>query len=70
MALHYHYIQDLIKKNQIKLIYKLSQEIIANNLTKNLKLGKFNKFFNIFKLRSATKLHKNIGKKLGVTGVA
>ena len=70
MALYYHYIWDLIKKKQIKLIYKLSQEIIIDSLIKGLGLGKFNKFFNIFGLRSATEFHKNIRKKLKIIGVA
>ena len=70
MALYYHYVRDLIKKKQVELVYKPSQEIIIDSLIKNFKLGKFNKFFNIFELRSATELYKNIGKKLGVTRVA
>ena len=69
MALYYHYIYNLIKKKQIELVYKPSQKIITNNLTKGLGLGKFKDFFNILKLRSTTELHKNIKKKFGVTGV-
>ena len=68
MALHYHYIYN-IKKKQIKLIYKPLQEIIADSLTKNLKLGKFKDFFNILRLRSVIELHKNIGKKLKITRI-
>ena len=70
VALHYHYVRDLVKKKQVELIYKPSQEIIADGLTKGLGLGKFNEFFSIFGLRSTTELHKSIRKKLGVIGVA
>ena len=70
IALYYHYVQDLVKKKQIKLIYKLLQEIIADGLTKNLGLGKFNEFFNMLGLRLTTELHKSIGKKFGVTRIA
>ena len=40
--------------------------MIVDSLIKNLKLGKFNEFFNIFKLRSVIELYKNIKKKFGV----
>ena len=70
VALHYHYVRDLVKKKQVELVYKPSQEMIADSLTKGLGLGKFKDFFSMLGLRSATELHKSIKKKLGVTGVA
>ncbi len=53
IAVKYHYIRDLIDQEQIKLEYRPTMEMIADDLTKPLGSMKFQKFVN--QLEMATK---------------
>ena len=66
IALHYHYIRDLIKKGQVEMRWIPGEEMIADGLTKALGITKFREFFKFLGLKSAKELEATIGKKLGV----
>src|SRR5436190_6966607 len=54
IKIRYHYIRDLVQKGMIELLQIPSNEMIADGLTKMLKMVKFRKFRSLLGLHSET----------------
>jgi hypothetical protein len=59
IAIKYHYIRNLIQQKKITLQFKLSNEMIANDLTKSLESIKFQKFVIALDLKSSKASQKS-----------